>query len=79
MVPVRYFFNLVNGHGTIPDEEGIELADARAAVVTAYQTIRELRSEDPSQAHEWPGWSLEIIDASGRLTERIPLDIPYHH
>jgi len=76
MAPVRYFFSLVNSHEVIPDEEGIELADARAAVVTAYKTIEELRSEDPSEAHEWPGWKLEITDASGRLVASIPLDVP---
>ena len=76
---MRYFFNLVNCHELIPDAEGIELADAKAAAMIAYKTIQELRSEDPSQAHAWPGWNLEITDASGRLIERIPLDAPDFH
>jgi hypothetical protein len=78
-VPVRYFFNLINCHEAILDEDGIELADDQAAIASALETIQELRSEDPSQAHVWPGWRLEITDSSTRVVERIPLDRLYRH
>jgi hypothetical protein len=76
---MRYLFNLTDGQEVIPDEEGIEVCDGQAAVAAAIKTIRELRSEDPSTAHEWPGWRLEITDASGRMIQCIPLDLPFHH
>jgi hypothetical protein len=73
-VPSRYFFNLVNGHGVIRDEDGIELADIRAALIYAFEAIEELRREDTSSSDSWQGWRLDILNSSGQLVHSLPLD-----
>jgi hypothetical protein len=79
VVPVRYYFHLTDSDEVIRDEDGLELSDVQAAVISAIEVIKELRAEDPSTLHEWQGWRLEIVDASGRLMQSIPLDIPFSH
>jgi hypothetical protein len=37
------------------------------------EPIEELRAQDPSHSDEWQGWRLEIVDASGRAGQMIPL------
>lgn len=78
-VPVRYYFNLTDGEEVIRDEEGIELSDIQAAVGYALEVVEELRTEDPFNSAHWRGWRLEIVDASGRTVQRIPLDPPLIH
>jgi len=70
----RYHFNLTNDREVIRDEDGIELSDVRIALVHAFETIEELRNEDPASLDDWTGWRLEIIDDFGRTVHSIPLD-----
>jgi hypothetical protein len=70
----RYYFHLTNGEATIRDEEGTEVSSMQTALISAMEMVEELRAEDPSAADEWQGWSLEIVDASGRTVHTMPLD-----
>jgi hypothetical protein len=72
--PTRYYFNLTNGDSMIRDEEGITASSLQAAVVSAMEAVEELRAQDPSNSDEWQGWRLEIVDASGKALQSIPLD-----
>jgi hypothetical protein len=71
----RYYFHLTNGKALIRDEEGTEVSSMQSALIAAMDIIEELRAEDPSEADEWLGWRLEIVDASGRTVYSMPLDI----
>ena len=70
----RYYFHLTNGEAVIRDEEGTEVSSMQTALISAMEMVEELRAEDPSAADEWQGWSLEIVDASGRTVHTMPLD-----
>ena len=75
-MPSRYYFNLTDGYEVIPDEVGIEVSDARAALIHAFEAIEELRREANASPSEWEGWRLNIVDDSGRLIHSLPLDNP---
>ncbi len=71
----RYYFHLTNDEALIRDEEGTEVSSMQSALISAMEMIEELRAENPSEADEWQGWRLEIVDASGRTVYTMPLDI----
>jgi len=73
-MPAHYYFNLTNGDEVIQDEDGIEVADVRTALIHAFEAIAELRNEDASASSEWQGWRLDIIDDGGNLIHSLPLD-----
>ena len=75
-MPSRYYFNLTDGDEVIRDEDGIEVADARTALIRAFEAVAELRQEDAAASGEWQGWRLDIIDGSGDLIHSLPLDSP---
>ncbi len=75
-MPLRYYFNLTDGHNVIPDEVGIEVSDDRAALIQAFEAVEELRREADSSPDEWAGWWLNIMDDSGRLVHSLALDNP---
>ena len=70
----RYYFHLTNSEATIWDEEGTEVSSLEPALISAMEMIEQLRAEDPSAADEWQGWRLEIVDASGRTVQTMPLE-----
>ena len=76
---MRYYFHLTNGHEAIRDEEGTEVSDTQAALVSAMEAIEELRASDPSYSEDWQGWRLEIVDSSGRLIQALPLVDSHSH
>ena len=55
LMPSRYYFNLTNGDEVIRDEDGVEAADARTALIHAFEAIEELRGADLSSSEEWQG------------------------
>ena len=73
-MPSRYYFNLTDGDEVIRDDVGIDVPDLRTALIHAFEAIEELRKEDLSPMSEWHGWSLEVVDRSGNLIQRLPLD-----
>lgn len=75
-MPHRFYFNLTNGADVVRDEDGIEHVSMDAALIQAMRAIEELRAQDPLAAEDWQGWSLEIVDASGRTVRSLPLGSP---
>jgi hypothetical protein len=71
----RYYFHLTNDEALIRDEEGTEVSSMQSALISAMEMIEELRAENPSEADEWQGWRLEIVDAYGRTVYTMPLDL----
>lgn len=54
----HYYFDLHNGHGAVPDDEGSDLADQAAARTMALDSIRSMVAEDVGKG---------IIDLTGRI------------
>ncbi len=71
---MRYFFHLVDPHGSILDEDGVEVADMGQLRAHTQKTVEELRSENPCAAGDWKGWLLEVTDTSGAVLLVINLD-----
>jgi hypothetical protein len=64
---MRVYFNLTDGHASIPDAEGIEVVDLQEAWLEAERAIEEIVDEDPAEAHQWTGWSIQVVDAAGEI------------
>jgi hypothetical protein len=77
-MPARLYFDLVNSHDSIPDRQGIEIADVLTAKATVLAMVDELRQEDSSMAQEWSGWTLNVSDAAGHVLFKIDLDSRVH-
>jgi hypothetical protein len=78
LVVMRCYFNLVNGHEKIIDQDGIEVRDIEQARVQALKAIDELREEDGASMGDWHDWSLEVTDASGTVFFSINLGAVLH-
>jgi len=72
------FFHLVNGHETILDDTGIEVADLEMAKAEAQKAINELRQEYEGAIEDWNGWRLDIVCPEGTLLYSINLDATLH-
>jgi hypothetical protein len=59
-MPTRYYFNLVSGEATIPDDTGAEAATLSDAKVQAWQFAFELRQEYDAVIEDWGLWQLDI-------------------
>lgn len=57
----RFFLDVINGHGEIPDEEGLELESQSAATAIALDSIRSMIAEDARRG---------VIDLTGRIVVR---------
>ncbi len=75
---MRCYFHLVNGHETILDENGVEVADLATAVEMALHAIDDLKDEALQPGGSWQGWTLDIVDPTGRILASIPLDPTIH-
>ena len=68
----RYYLHLIEGAVAEMDAHGIELVsddEARAEVIAAVQALRaEFNTDD------WTGWTLHMVDASGRCVLDLPLE-----
>jgi hypothetical protein len=71
---MRYFFNLVGPNGSLPDQEGIEVANSDELRAEVAGAIDEVRSSAPSDAIHWKGWRLEVADSSGAVIFAEELD-----
>lgn len=54
----RFFFHVSNGHGLVPDDEGLDLESQTAAKTMAIDSIRSMVSEDSRNG---------VIDLTGRI------------
>lgn len=57
----RFFLDVINGHGKIPDEEGLELESQSAAMTIALDSIRSMVAEDARRG---------LIDLTGHIVMR---------
>jgi hypothetical protein len=71
---MRFFFHLVDAHGSVLDQDGVEVGDMGHLRAHAQKAVEEMRSEDPSSARDWKGWRLEVTDTSGAVLLTINLD-----
>ena len=70
---MRCYFNLVH---TIPDEDGVEVADLDEARVLAAEAITELIANGENEIADWRGWHIAVTDGSGAVVFTIRLDRP---
>jgi hypothetical protein len=75
---MRCYFNLVNGHEKILDQDGIEVRNLEQAYTQALKAVEELRAEDDTSASDWADWSLEVTDSSGTVLFLINLGASLH-
>ena len=71
---MHVYFNLVGPRDTIPDVQGIEVADVGQAQREAERAIAEFLREEPPPSENISLWRLEAVDISGRLLFSINLD-----
>ena len=72
----RYFFHLSFGQRTVPDEEGMELPNRRAARDEALAVVRDLANpEHRGNPRRWASWFLELADETGNFF-RTPIGHP---
>lgn len=57
----RFFLDVVNGHGLISDEDGLELESQSAATAIALDSIRSMIAEDARRG---------LIDLTGHIVVR---------
>ena len=72
---MRFYFNLRDEDGIIPDEEGSELADLEAARAEARASARELAIEDLRNGRPPRAWRIQISDPTGTVVESVKLEV----
>ena len=70
------YFHLRAKNDSIPDMEGVEVADVEEARTAALEMLREFRQEDAWVARDWRGWTLEATDDAGRVLFSLDLENP---
>jgi len=71
-----YFFHLSFGDRTVPDDEGVELADRSAARAEALAVIHDLSNpEVAGNPRRWASWFLQVADEGGEFL-RMPIGHP---
>ncbi len=71
---MRVHFHLLDGHETIRDLEGVEVADLQEARVQAIRAVQELAQEDELAAQSWSGSTLSVADDRGAVLFSLALD-----
>ncbi|WP_046869533.1 DUF6894 family protein [Microvirga massiliensis] len=69
----RYFFHLVKGRESIPDEVGAGIADLAQGRARAIEAAWEFLQEHAGAAVELKDWRIEVADESGAIVLRIDL------
>lgn len=67
----HYFFNVSNGQGLTPDEEGIDLADQGAAQKMAVDSIRSIIAEEARKGVIDLDGYIDVSDGSSEKLIRI--------
>jgi hypothetical protein len=71
-----YFFHLIFGDRTVPDDEGVELPNRFAAREEALAVIRDLSNpEIAGNPRRWASWFLQVADEGGEFL-RLPIGRP---
>ena len=71
---MRCFFNLIGADSSMPDPEGIEVAEREELRAEVEKVIEQMRHADPAAARDWRGWRMEVTDPSGAVLLTIDLD-----
>jgi hypothetical protein len=69
----RYFFHILSNGLTVPDDEGMELRDLRAAQAEAAASARDLALSADRDGFGRETRSVQIMDAAGMLIETVPV------
>ena len=67
----RYYFDVSNGQGFTPDEEGVDLQDQAAAVHMAMDSIRSIISEEARKGVIDLDGYIEVRDSTADALARI--------
>jgi hypothetical protein len=68
----QYFFNIVEGHEIIHDEEGSDLPDLDAARAEATEAARQIMSQSVLKGHAIDGRKFVITDEAGATVLEFP-------
>lgn len=63
----RYFFHILSGGLTVPDDEGMDLADLGAAQQEALASARDLARSADKDGFGKESRSVQIVDAAGTI------------
>ena len=67
----HYYCHLTAGPMTEMDVRGIDLGSDEEARAEVSAAVQELRAE--FSGDDWTGWTLHVVDASGRCVLDLPL------
>jgi hypothetical protein len=70
---MRCFFNLVDGHSSLFDPAGVEVADMKELRAEVSKAIEEIRLGEPDAARDWNGWRMEVTDPKGAILLTVDL------
>jgi len=71
---MRCFFNLVDSECSIPDTEGIEVADVAELRAEVAEAIEETGHDNPGASRHWTGWRLEVTNPKGAILLTLDLN-----
>jgi hypothetical protein len=71
--PTRFYFHLVRGKLHIPDRVGIELSLDVVMSAAAFHMARDVWAGTRDDPDAWKGWSVEIVEANGRVVRVMEL------
>jgi hypothetical protein len=71
--PTRFYFHLVRGPLRILDHVGVALSDDVVMSAAAFHMARDVWPDTRDDRDAWKGWSVEIVDANGRVVRMIEL------
>ena len=66
-------FNLADGHSSMLDPEGVEVADMEELRAEVSKAIEEVRLGEPDAARDWNGWRMEVTDSAGAVLLTVDL------
>ena len=70
---MRCFFNLVDSECSIPDLEGVEVADVAELRAEVAKAIEETGHDNPGAPRQWTGWRMQVADPEGAILLTVDL------
>jgi hypothetical protein len=70
----RFYLHVINGIGYAPDEEGVELADAKAAAARAVEGIRSILADEAKAGRLDLDGRIEIADETGQIVRTVSFE-----
>jgi hypothetical protein len=70
----RFYLHVINGTGRASDEEGVELADARAAEAHAVEGIRSILADEAKAGRLDLDGRIEIADETGAVVRTVSFE-----